>query len=221
MLQMDCPKCKGVTKSLFLADLSTVECHQCKEIIPVKDVFITTKHFTIHREDFVSRNFRFQKLLREVEKELHLMANNKEASTKSKESLNLFYSSLQELLVGARDSYRLELPCDLYVEVTEKDRNMKGRLVNLSTKGGSIEFVGLDKVPRKKSELRIDFSFPELSENLCIQARVVWTKEQMDSNGTLRAIAGITFTYIDENTRNCIWNYILDHAPVPLQQASK
>ena len=90
MLQMDCPNCDGVIKSQFLADLSTIECDQCKSTIPVKDVFVSTKSFVMHREDFLNRTFRFQKLLREVEKELLLMTNNKEVSQKALRASNNF-----------------------------------------------------------------------------------------------------------------------------------
>jgi hypothetical protein len=214
MLQMDCPNCKGVIKSHFLADVSSVECDHCHENITVKDVFITTKYFTIHRDDFLNRTFRFQKLLREVEKELLFMAKAEDVSTKSLESLKQFYASLQELLAGTRDSYRMELACDLYVEVDDQGRKCKGRLLNLSTTGGSIELLEFDKIPRKKSELKIQLTFPEFSEQLCIQARVVWTKEQIKETGTQCTIMGVTFVDLEETARSCIWNFILDNSPV-------
>ena len=219
MLQMDCPNCAGVIKSQFLADLSTIECGQCNRTIPVKDVFITTKSFVMHREDFLNRTFRFQKLLREVEKELLLMTNNKEVSPRSLESLEQFYSSLQELLAGARNSYRMEIPGALHVEITDGKRKFEGKLLNLSTEGASIEFLESDKPPRIKSEINILLPFPVFSEHLYTRARIVWTREQSD-NKRHHIIFGVTFTGIDENTQNCIWNYILDNAPAPLQRLS-
>lgn len=221
MLQMNCSNCKGVISSPFLADLSIVECGQCKENIPVKDVFITTEYFTVPRDDFANRTFRFQKLLRDVEKERLLMAESKEVSAEKLEKLDQFSSSLKELLVGARDSYRMEILCDLYVEVHDNHKKRKGRLVNLSTDGGSIEFEADDKIPRKRSELKLDFSFLELSENFHLDAKVVWTKEQINDNGPQNAIIGVAFLDIDQNTRSCIWNYILDNAVVPFQRVSK
>jgi len=218
MLQMDCPNCDGVIKSQFLADVSTIECGQCKKTIPVKDVFVTTKSFIMHREDFLNRTFRFQKLLREVEKELLLMTNNKEVSPKSLESLEKFYSSLQELLAGSRSSYRMEIKGDLYVEIKDGNRTCKGKLLNLSTAGASIELVEFDKRPRIKSEVDIVFPFPVFSDHLYTRAIIVWTKEQADSNSPHHALIGTTFTDMAENTQNCIWNYILDNAPVPLQR---
>ncbi len=221
MLQMNCPDCKGVIKSPFLTDVTNIECGQCKNIIPVKDIFITTKSFTMHREDFLNRTFRFQKLLREVEKELLLMSRDKNVSTKSLESLEQFHSSLQELLTGARNNYRMEIACNLFVEVNDCKTTTKGKLLNLSMAGASIELIASDKVPSKKSRVDIVITFPEQSEHLHANAKVVWTKEVFNDDGPQSAIIGVTFIDTDEHTRSCIWNYILDNAPVPLQRLSK
>ena len=218
MLQMDCPNCSGVIKSQFLADLSMIECDQCKSTIPVKDVFVSTRSFVMHREDFLNRTFRFQKLLREVEKELLLMTNNKEVSPKSLQSLEQFYSSLQELLAGARNSYRMEITGDLHVELMDGKRACKGKLLNLSTAGASVELLAYDKPPRIKSEVDMVFPFPVFSEHLYTRARIVWTREQTDSKSPHHTVIGATFIAIDENAQNCIWNYILDNAPAPLQR---
>ena len=221
MLQMHCPNCKEIIKSPFLAEVSTIECCQCKRNIQVNNIYITTKNFIMHRGDLLNRTFRFQKLLREVEKERFLMANNESVSPKSLESIDQFYSSIQELLIGARNSYRMDVTCDLQVEVNDKNRIWKGRVLNLSTEGASIELVKFDNLPRKKTEIKVCFSFPELSEKLSSQAQVVWTKEQIRDNISQPAIIGVTFIDLDEHTHNCIWNYILDNAPVPFQRVSR
>ena len=221
MLQMQCPNCKELIKSPFLAELSTIECHQCKENIPVKDVYITTKNFTMHRGDFLDRSFRFQKFLKEVEKERILMANSDSVSKKSLESIEQIYSSLQELLAGARSSYRMEITCDLQAEVNDNNKISKGRVLNLSTEGASIQLMAFDNIPRKKSELKVNFSIPELSEKLCTDAKVVWTKEQIGGHDSESAIIGVTFIDIDEHTQSCIWNYIQKNAPVSFQGASR
>lgn len=221
MLQMNCSNCKGVISSPFLADISTIECGQCKENVPVKDVFITTEHFTVPRDDFADRTFRFQKLLRDVEKERLLLAESKEVSAEKLEKLDQFSSSLKELLVGSRDSYRMDILCDLFVDVIDGHKKRKGKLVNLSTDGGSIEFEAKVKIPRKRSELKLDFSFPESSESFHIDAKVVWTKEQAGDNGPQNASIGVAFVDIEKKTRSCIWDYILDNAEVPFQVMSR
>lgn len=221
MLQMDCPSCNGVIQSQFLADVSMIECDRCQKTIPVKDVFVTTKSFVMHREDFLNRTFRFQKLLREVEKELLLMTNNQEASPKSLESLEQFYASLQELLAGARSSYRMDVLSDVSVEIIDGKSQCKGRLLNLSTAGASIELITFVKLPRIKSVVDLVLPLPEFSEHLYVRARVVWTKDQSNNDSPHHAVIGATFVDMDENSQNCIWNYILDNAPVPLQRMSK
>lgn len=221
MLQMQCPNCKEHIKSPFLAEVSTIECHQCKEHIQVKDVYITTKNFTMHREDFLKRSFRYQKFLGEVEKERLLMVNSDSVSKKSLESIEQIYSSLQELLAGARNSFRMEITCDLQAEVNDKNKISKGRVLNLSTEGASIQLMTFDNIPRKKSELEIYFSGPELSEKLCTQAKVVWTKEQIGDHESESAIIGVTFKDIDEHFHSGIWNYIQDNTPVPFPGASR
>jgi c-di-GMP-binding flagellar brake protein YcgR len=146
------------------------------------------------------------------------MTNNREASPKSLESLEQFYSSLQELLAGARNNYRMDVHSDLHVEIMDGNRKCKGRLLNLSTAGASIELVTFDKLPRIKSVVNMLFPFPELSEHLYVDARIVWTKDQTNNDRPHHAIIGVTFIGIDENAQNCIWNYILDNAPAPLQR---
>jgi len=221
MLQMQCPNCKEYIKSPFLAEVPTIECHQCKENIPVKDVYITTRNFTMHRDDFLDRSFRFQKFLKEVEKERILLATSDSVSKKSLESIEQIYSSLQELLAGARSSYRMEMTCDLQAEVNDKNKISKGRVLNLSTEGASIQLVAFETIPRKKSELEVYFSIPELSEKLSTQAKVVWTKEQTGDHESETAIIGVTFIDIDEHTHGCIWNYIKNNTPVSSQRGSK
>ena len=221
MLKMSCPNCKGVVNSPFLADVLTIECEQCKEDIPVEDVFITTPYFTINRTDFLNRTFRFQRLLGEVEKDLLLLAKDKTASLKSIENLEQFHTSLHELLDGARDSYRIKMPRDLYVEVNDENGNIRGKLLNLSTEGCSIEFVMFNQVPRKKAELGIEFFFPELSEHIYTHAKVMWLNERVKDNGSQYAIIGVTFVDMDKNTRRCLWNFIIENVASPFQWVSK
>ena len=220
MLQMSCPHCKGVVRSRLLADVSTVECDQCKESIPVRDVFITTQYFTVNREEFLNQTFRFQRLLRDVEKDLISMADDKVASMRSIENLEQLHSSLHELLDGARDSCRMEIPRDLYVEVTALSKVFRGKLLNLSAEGCSIEFEMCDVLPRKKTEIIMEFFFSGLAELLKVNAEVMWTNEQLQDNGSRYATIGVAFIAMDEHTRKCIWDYINDNTPSTFQQIS-
>jgi c-di-GMP-binding flagellar brake protein YcgR len=149
------------------------------------------------------------------------MSNNKETSSKSIDSLKQVYSSLQELLAGTRDSYRMEVYCELYVEMNDGNNKSRGKIVNLSTEGASIELLAFDKFPKKKTELDMFFSFNESSELLYSHAKVVWTKEHIKSHESQSTIIGVTFIDIDELAKNCIWNYIIDNVPIPFQPVSK
>jgi hypothetical protein len=205
----------------LLADITTVECDQCKESIQVKDVVITSQYFTVNRKEFLNQTFRFQRLLRDVEKDLLSMADDNVASTRSIENLEQLHSSLHELLDGARDSYRMEIPRDLYVEVTALSRVFRGKLLNLSADGCSIEFEMCDVLPRKKTEIVMEFFFSGLSELLKTKAEVMWTNGQSRDNGPSRATIGVAFISMDEHTRKCIWDYIHDNAPDSYQQVSR
>lgn len=212
MLQMNCPHCNEEIKSNFLADLKTVECNNCKSNIPVQDVFIITRQFTVKREDFLDQKYRFQRLLNEVEKDLLLIENKSDASKAGLENLQQLHLSLHELLDGARNSYRMELPSDLYVEVSALSRIYRGRLLNLSAEGCSIAFETIDAMPRKKSELFIEFFFPGAPELLKTTATVMWTNAQSQSDNSKLAVIGVNFIGMDESTRKSIWNYIYTHA---------
>jgi c-di-GMP-binding flagellar brake protein YcgR len=109
----------------------------------------------------------------------------------------------------------MEAYCNLFVEINDGNRKSRGRLVNLSTEGASIELLSFDKFPKKKSELDIFFSIPELSEMFYTQSKVVWTKESIKRNESQSTIIGVTFIDIDEHTKRFIWNYIIDNVPIP------
>lgn len=217
MLQMSCPNCRENIKSQFLADVSVIDCRKCQETVPVADIQITTKYLTINREDFPSQKYRFQKLLSDVKKDRALMANEKFVTEKSKEVLEQLHSSLLELLAGGRDSFRLEIPRDLYVEVKFHNMINRGKLLNLSREGGLIEFLLFDTTPKKFSELDIEFFLPRMSGSLYTRAKVIWNSEQIREDGSKRATIGVTFMDLDENTRNLIWSYIIENTPVPYE----
>ena len=221
MLQMNCPNCRENIKSQFLADVSVIECGQCQETVPVTDIQITTKYLTINREDFLGQSFRFQKLLSDVEKDRALMANEKLVPEKSREGLEQFHSSLQELLAGSRDNFRLEIPRDLYVEVKFHNMINRGKLLNLSREGGSIEFLIFDTAPQKFSELDIEFFLPRLSGSLYTRAKVIWSSEHIREDKSKRATIGVTFMALDENIRSLIWSYIIENTPVPYEPSPK
>ena len=211
MLQTNCPKCRGVIQSPYLNDLSSLECAQCKEVVTVENVIVTTKGFTMHRDDLLKRISRYQRLLGEVEKERLLMAKDETVSKQTRQSVEDFYLTLQELLVGARSHFRLEMPYDLYIQI-DFDNKIKGKLINLSSEGASIECEMLDKRPRTKAKIKLQLTLPEVPEPLSILAKVVWTRKQTKDTTTEYYNIGVKFMDLDEKVRTSIWNFIVETA---------
>lgn len=218
MLQTQCPKCRGVIESPYLAELSSIECSQCKEEVAVTDIFVATKGFTMHRQDLLNRISRFQRLLREVEIERQQMAKEGTASAKSKQSIEQFYTTLQELLAGARNNFRLNMPYDLYLEMDFEDKRSKGKLINLSSEGASIEFEKLDKRPRNKSEIKLQLQLPKFTEPLSLLAKVVWVKDVTNDAASKYCNVGVKFLNLDEKICSGLWNFIVETASGPESQ---
>ena len=210
MLQMNCPNCKGIIVSPFLAELDAVECKHCMENVPVTDVFVKTKSFTIHRDDLIKRIFRYRTLLREVENEKMLMADDETVSEATRKSLAQFSSTLQELLTGARKNFRLSIPFELPVVINCKDHDCQGQLTNLSSEGASVLFVNVDHQPKQGTVVEFDLALPGMSEPLTLKGRVVWSQKQMTKNIAAGISIGISFIGLEDKIRTCLWDFILD-----------
>lgn len=210
MLQMKCPNCKGVIVSPFLGELAAVECNHCKESVPVHDVFVKTKSFTIHRDDLIKRIFRYRTLLREIENEKMLMADDETISEATKKSLAQFASTLQELLSGARKNFRLAIPFNLPVVINYKNNSCHGQLTNLSSDGASVLFADADHLPKQGAVVEFDLALPGLSEPLVVKGRVAWKQKHGAKNSAENLSIGISFLGQEEKIRSCLWNFILD-----------
>ena len=212
MLQMNCPQCREVIKSPYLAELSSTYCNNCKEDVTVQDVFVATKGFTMHRDDLLNRISRFQKLLAEVEKEIKLLESNQNVSKTTQSSVNNFYATLQELLIGARSNFRLDVPDDLSIEMGYNNNKETGKLVNLSSEGASLEFEALKERPRNKAEVTVQFALPAIPERLSLLAKVVWIRE-VNKDAESRIIkVGVKFTNLEDAVREILWNYIVSNS---------
>ena len=130
MLLTNCPKCKGVIESPYLNDLKSVKCGQCQEIVTIENVFVATNELTIDREDLYNRISRYESLLREVEKERALMANDKRVAKETHQSFDQFSLTLQELLEGAKSHYRLKITCDLSLQMDFDNNKSKVKLID-------------------------------------------------------------------------------------------
>ena len=215
MLQINCPKCSAVIKSPYLAELSTTHCKQCNEDVTVENIYVATKGFTMHRDDLLNRIARFQRLLVEVEKEIKLLESQETVSKTTQNNINNFYATLQELLIGARNNFRLDVPDPLSVEMSFKNHRRAGRLINLSSEGASLEFDGPGEKPRNKSEVNLQFALPGVDEPFSILARVVWIREVLKSGKPPEIKVGTRLVNLDEQIRNTVWDYIVANSSDP------
>ena len=214
MLQMHCQECREVIKSPYLAELSSIGCDHCKVDVAVKDVFVATEGFTMHRDDLLNRISRFQKLLGEVEKEMQVIEGSENVSKTTRSSINKFHTTLQELLIGARSNYRLEIPDGLPIEMYYNNDKRTARLVNLSTVGASLELDMSGNPPRHKAEIKLQLDLPYTAESLSTLAKIVWIRKVTKDEDSQRFQIGVKFMNSDEKIRDSLWNYIVASSPV-------
>jgi len=210
---MNCPECRGVVKSPYLAELSSIECDHCKADVAVKDVFVATEGFTMHRDDLLNRISRFQKLLGEVEKEMQVIEGSENVSKTTRSSINKFYATLQELLTGARSNYRLEIPHGPTVEMDYNSEKSTGRLINLSTVGASLEFDMSGDPPRNKAEIKLQLVLPDVAAPFSLLAKIVWIRKASKDANSKTFQLGVKFMNLDETFRNTLWDYIVANSP--------
>lgn len=210
MLQMNCPICNGLIKSPLLVEKLEIECPQCRENVKVHNVVVSTKNFSMQRNDLIKRISHYKKLLKDVEKEVEQGQNDQEATESSRKSAVNLRSSLKELLLAARDNFRLNLSYDLYIQINFNSDKRLARLVNISSTGACIELVDRGQLPANNTEIKLQLLLPGDSESLSFPARVVWNRTLAKETTSNSINMGVQFREIDEQARECIWNFIVD-----------
>lgn len=210
MFQVKCPKCKESIKSPFLVESETIDCFHCRETVEVRDVVVSTSSFSIHRKDLLKRIPLYKKLLREVEKELSAMDKEKSISTRTRESVEKFRFLLKDLLLGARDSFRMSLPHQLFIEISFEKGKRLARLENLSVTGAAVEFLERGSLPDQNSEVSIHMLLPGHDEPLLIPATIAWIKKQQDDRSAEKVNMGIKFKDLEEKDQSRIRDFIMD-----------
>lgn len=209
MLQMKCPQCEGKINSPFLVEIQSVTCNQCERNVPVTDVFVTTQHFTMHRDTLLKRVRHYRSILKEVEQEKLLLQNNKHETSSQIVTLNQYYAALQELLEAARENYRLKISDELPLDIGCEGVVSQGRLLNISTKGAAINSNNISGFQQKDTNLKLLFSLPDITVPLSLTAKVAWSskpsKDEKHDNITL----GVYFSEIKDKFHSYIWDYIL------------
>jgi hypothetical protein len=207
VLKMKCNSCNQFIYSALLAEMETVTCDKCLQTVPVQDLLVTAKGFTVHRDDFLKRIFRYQRLFNEVEKERELMERSPDVNIESKKSVDSFLATLRELLAGARKNFRLHFSEPVKVTFTFGNNRQTGRLVDLSTEGVRIEPEDPGLVPQLKGPISMEFVLPGFSEPVSVSGMVVWIRREKKKEQAETGI-GVRFTDLDEAARARFWEAI-------------
>lgn len=210
MFQVTCPKCQQSIKSPLLVESETIDCSHCRETVDVRDVVVSTRSFSIHRKDLLKRLPLYKKLLNEVEKELSAMDRDESISARSRESVEKFRFFLKDLLLGARDSFRMSLPQHVFIEIYFEKGKRLARLENLSVAGAAVEFLERGSLPHKSSEVTVHMLLPGHDDPLSIPAAIAWVKKQQDDHSAEKVYMGLKFEDPKEKVRSCIRDFIMD-----------
>jgi Tfp pilus assembly protein PilZ len=206
MLKMECPHCKHKIYSHLLAEVNSVVCKNCKTDVPVKDLYISAKGYTMLRSDLLMRMHRYEKLLKEAEKELTLMVGGKKTCDETVQSIDSFIATLREMLEDARKHFRLS-PHQLPVNLKTSTQTISGKIVNMSTTGVCIEPEDKNLLPKLHEKIELNFSLPGIEELFEIRGKVCWIKKGAKKREFDTGI-GIKFEKLDEKTKTGLWLYI-------------
>lgn len=218
MFQMDCSNCGEVIKSPRLVDVQVIDCPHCEKIVGVMNVVVARKKLSTN--------------LRTSLKKALLGAKDNFRKNKSQlldgESKYTIDKRLAKLL--RRDDFRLGLPYDLYVQINFNGNKRLARLLNISPQGAGVEFVERSRLPENDADVNlrlpendseIDFLLPLPGETqpLSLTGKVVWSK--IPEKGTIfpSIPMGVKFQHINEQTRECLWDFIINSEASPGQQA--
>ncbi len=209
MFQMDCSNCRELIKSPKLIELQVTKCPHCEEIVGVMNVIVSDKKLSTN--------------IRSSLKKVLLGAKDNFKRNKSQmtdgQAKHTIDKRLAKLL--RRDDFRLGLPYDLYVQINYGNNKKLARLLNISPLGAGVEFVDRTRppeinaginvpVPENDSEVNLLLPLPGDSQPLSLVGKVVWSK--IPEKGTIfpRIPMGVRFKDIDEETRECLWDFIVN-----------
>lgn len=206
MLKMECPNCKHQIYSHLLAEVDSVVCKNCKTDVPVGDVYVTAKGYTMLRKDLVMRMHRYEKLLNEAENEVSLMMEGEKTCDETVQSIDRFIGTLKEMLEAARNNFRMyqqQLPVNLKVN----DKTISGIMINMSTTGACVEPEDGSKLPKLHEKIELIFSLDGIEEAFEIKGKVCWIKKKT-SKSEFNTGIGIQFKELDKKTNAKLWAHI-------------
>lgn len=218
MLKMKCPSCDRYISSALLVEMETVFCEHCRQTVPVDNLLISARGFTIHRDDLMKRIFRYQKLLGEVVKERELMERSADICAESKKSVDRFIAALEELMDGARKHYRLHFTQHVPVRFGFDQQVQSGCLVNLSMEGACLSPAETAPLPKAKGPISLEFSLPGQTEAFSLTGSVAWVRTGKGGKAPGHGI-GVRFSGLDETDRAELWQFIV--ASAQAEEAAK
>ena len=195
---MNCSNCSGLIKSPHLAEVQIFLCPQCEEIVVVENVIISNEkipfdlHYSLKNLLFAAR----EKFQRNKSENLELQ---------TKYEIN---KRLARLL--KRDDFRLNLSHDFFVRIGSGREKRSARLLNISSTGAAIEIFDLGQLPEKNSETKFQLQLPGQEEPSLLIARVVWSGKSEDIPVSPTITLGLHFKNMDEETRACLWDFIVN-----------
>lgn len=173
-------------------------CPQCKEIVEVKDVVISTP----------TKSLKLKSSLRK------LLSSAKEKIQRSKADnldLQTKYAIDQRLArFLRRDDFRLSLSHELFVQIKFGTTKRSARLLNISSTGAAVELFELGQLPEKDSEIIFNLLLPGQEEALTILARDVWSGKLEKDTVSPKITMGLQFKDMNEATRSYIWEFIVN-----------
>jgi predicted RNA-binding Zn-ribbon protein involved in translation (DUF1610 family) len=198
MLQMNCQNCGGIIKSPLLAEVQLFVCPQCKEIVVVKDVVISTEK--------ISNTFRssLKNLLLSAKDKFQLNKSNNLDDQKNSD----IYKRLAMLL--RREDFRLKMSYDYLVQIIFYSNKISARLLNISSTGAAVEFFEQGQLPEDDSETKFQLLLPGHSKPLSLLAKVVWSSKPTKGTISPAVTMGLKFKDIDQKTRSCLWDFIVN-----------
>jgi hypothetical protein len=210
MLQMNCPICNGLIKSPLLGEKLDIECPQCREKVKIRNVVVSTQNFSIQRTALINRVSHYKKLLRDVEKDIEQDIKDKNVTKNTRSSADSLRSSLKDLLLAARDNFRLSLTYDLYVQINFNSIKRLARLINISSTGACVELIDRGQLPEDNTEITFHLLLPGHTVSLSVLARVIWSRRLANDTTSHNISMGVQFKDLDQGTRACIWNFIVE-----------
>lgn len=204
---MMCPSCHELITSSLLAEIDEITCQHCHNGVPVRNVLISARGMTINRDDLLKRFFRYKKLLAEIVEERALMEDNADSLETSKKNADQFIETLEELMAGARDNFRLHFSLTVPVRLNFESKVQTGWLVNLSMVGACIEVDNVYFLPQIGSIVKIEFSAPGKQFNFVLSGMIAWVKNADKGTSSARDI-GVKFVDVDDKLQYDLWRLI-------------